>query len=45
MLKFPDDFIYVEKEGKYTARSDLTLSGWCEPKCFEATSTPCDNSK
>jgi hypothetical protein len=43
MLKFLDEFTFVEKHGQYTLRSDLTLHGWCGPKCPEATSSPCQN--
>ena len=42
ILKFPDDFNYAEKEGIYTARTDVVLSGWCEPKpCQIAPANPC----
>ena len=42
ILNFPDDFNYEEKEGLYIARSDLILSGWCEPKkCSDPASSSC----
>jgi hypothetical protein len=29
VLKFPDDFSYDEKNGRYKLRSGITLHGWC----------------
>jgi hypothetical protein len=40
-LRFPNDFSYDEKLGEYTLKSQLTLKGWCQPKCCDdTTSTP-----
>jgi len=44
-LKIADAFRYDEEQGQYTARSDLILHGWCQPKCAETPSTPCGNPK
>jgi len=44
-LKIADAFRYDQDQGQYTARSDLILHGWCEPKCAETPSTPCGNPK
>ena len=44
-LKIVDAFGYDEEKGQYTAISDLILHGWCEPKCAETPSVPCENPK
>lgn len=44
-LRIASDFNYDEKEGEYAARPDVTLHGWCEPKCAETPSVPCKNAK
>jgi len=44
-LRIADDFKYDEEQGRYTVRSDVTLHGWCQPKCAETPSTPCGNAK
>jgi len=41
VFKFPDDFDYSADKGQYTLRSDIVLSGWCEAKCSQADSQPC----
>ena len=42
VFKFPDDFDYSADKGEYTLRSDIVLSGWCEAKCSQASSQPCE---
>jgi CheY-like chemotaxis protein len=44
-LKIANAFRYDEEQGRYTLISDITLHGWCEPKCAETPSTHCDNPK
>ena len=44
-LKIADAFRYDEEQGQYTVRSDLILHGWCQAKCAETPSTPCENPK
>ncbi|HEY6389406.1 MAG TPA: hypothetical protein VIX91_27300, partial [Candidatus Acidoferrum sp.] len=44
-LKIADTFSYDEKQGQYTLRTVLILHGWCQPKCGETPSTPCENPK
>ena len=44
-LKIADAFSYDEEHGQYTVLSNLTLHGWCRPKCGETPSTPCGNPK
>jgi hypothetical protein len=44
-LNIASDFNYDEKQGEYVVRSEVTLHGWCEPKCAETSSTPCGNPK
>ena len=44
-LKIADAFHYDVAQGQYTTLSDLILHGWCEPKCAETPSVPCENPK
>jgi hypothetical protein len=44
-LKIADAFGYNEEQGQYSVRTDLILHGWCEPKCADTSSTPCENQK
>jgi hypothetical protein len=43
VLKVPDDFAYSEELGEYALKPGLILKGWCEPKCSEATTLPCQD--
>jgi hypothetical protein len=42
-LKIVSDFKYDEKLGKYILLSDVILHGWCQPKCDQAISAPCQS--
>jgi hypothetical protein len=44
-LNIADAFRYDEEQRQYMVLSELTLHGWCEPKCAETPSTPCENPK
>ena len=42
-LKIANAFGYDEEQGQYAVRTGLILHGWCEPKCADTPSMPCEN--